>query len=435
MLRKFCLFLFISYVCAKHEIYDGWGVYEVSVENENQLLTLQELIEEMTLDVWSYAHLSRPGIILVPKLKREEFHNRMFVAGLPYVIESDNVKELLDLEDIRLETAATNNRANYSDLGLDFETIHRFDVVDQYLVDLAAAHPNVVTVMSAGRSIEGRDIKYVQISTTNFQNHSKPVVFVESLLHAREWATLPATLYAIKRLVLDVTERDLVEDIDWVILPIANPDGYEFTHTNQRFWRKNRARGFLPMDRCMGVDLNRNFNVNWGTASSNNVCSDTFHGRHAFSEPESTAVGNIMRRYSSRLAFVADLHTFGSMILYGYGNGELPANVLLIHLAGVQMAQAIDAVKWPQNRDYTVGNVVAILYHASGSAGDYGQLSALPFGMSYTFELPAWRNNQGFNGFLIEPDFIEQVGFETWEGLKVGVRFALNQWRQHRRSL
>lgn len=53
-----------------------------------------------------------------------------------------------------------------------------------------------------------------------------------SLLHAREWVTLPATLYAIEKLVIDVTESDLVNDIDWIIMPVANPDGYEFSHTN-----------------------------------------------------------------------------------------------------------------------------------------------------------------------------------------------------------
>lgn len=57
---------------------------------------------------------------------------------------------------------------------------------------------------------------------------------MQSLLHAREWITLPATLYAIEKLVIDVTERDLVDDIDWIILPIVNPDGYEWSHTNVR---------------------------------------------------------------------------------------------------------------------------------------------------------------------------------------------------------
>lgn len=55
---------------------------------------------------------------------------------------------------------------------------------------------------------------------------------LQSLLHAREWVTLPATLYAIHKLVVDVSEKDLLQNVDWIILPIANPDGYEHTHTS-----------------------------------------------------------------------------------------------------------------------------------------------------------------------------------------------------------
>lgn len=71
------------------------------------------------------------------------------------------------------------------------------------------------------------------------QDSSKPIIFMQSLLHAREWITLPVTLYAIEKLVVDVADRDLVQDIDWIILPIANPDGYEFTHTNVSFYINN----------------------------------------------------------------------------------------------------------------------------------------------------------------------------------------------------
>lgn len=39
------------------------------------------------------------------------------------------------------------------------------------------------------------------------------------------------------------------------ILPVLNPDGYEYTHTHDRMWRKNRAQ----YGECIGVDLNRNF--------------------------------------------------------------------------------------------------------------------------------------------------------------------------------
>lgn len=94
------------------------------------------------------------------------------------------------------------------------------------------------------------------------------------------------------------------------------------------------------------------------------------------------------------------------------------------------MAYAIDAVKWPSNRDYIVGNSANVLYFTSGSAQDYGQIAGLPIVISYTYELPSYENSSGLNGFLVNPEFIEQAGFETWEGLKTGARYALNQYRQ-----
>lgn len=52
------------------------------------------------------------------------------------------------------------------------------------------------------------------------------------MIHAREWATTPVTLYAIHRLVEDLRDedRDLLENIDWIIYPMVNPDGYEYSH-------------------------------------------------------------------------------------------------------------------------------------------------------------------------------------------------------------
>jgi murein tripeptide amidase MpaA len=45
-------------------------------------------------------------------------------------------------------------------------------------------------------------------------------------------------------------------------VPVVNPDGYEYTHTEDRLWRKSRSRH--NGDRCIGVDLNRNFDFHWG---------------------------------------------------------------------------------------------------------------------------------------------------------------------------
>lgn len=183
-------------------------------------------------------------------------------------------------------------------------------------------------------------------------------------------------------------------------------------------------------DVCAGVDLNRNFDIFWAQASSNVVCWDTFHGRSGFSEPETSIIRDIFLEHKDRIELFLDIHSFGSMILYGYGTGQLPQNGLFLHLVGVQMAQAIDAVKMSWNQDYIVGNVALVLYEASGSAMDYAKSVGVPY--SYTFELPGYRFGLGGFGFLVDPDFIEQAGFETWQGIKAGARYARNNYRQRR---
>ncbi|XP_063537763.1 carboxypeptidase B-like [Cydia strobilella] len=422
----FCL-AFCSAI-AKNEIYDGHALYQIDLQTEEQGSFLGDLEHRLNLDVWAHGGQGNPATVLVSKAARSLLQDGLEAAGIGYRLAVENVKEELDLEDKLLSEAAAKSNRTSSRFGLSFDTIHRYAAVDAYLVELANRYPNLVTVVSAGRSLEGRDIKYLKISTTNFEDRSKPIVYMQSLLHAREWVTLPATLYAIEKLVIDIQEQDLLQNIDWIILPIANPDGYEFTHTSSRFWRKNRATGFMVGNWCSGVDLNRNFGFQWSQASSASVCSETFHGNSAFSEPEAAIIRDITLAYGDRIELFLDIHSFGSWMLYGYGDGQLPPNGLIIHMVGVRMAQAIDAVKWPSNSNYVVGNSALLLYPASGTTSDYAQSLGIP--LAYTYELPAYRNGYNtVNGFLVDPDFIEQAGFETWQGIKEGARYAADSYR------
>ena len=66
------------------------------------------------------------------------------------------------------------------------------------------------------------------------------------------------------------------------IVPVLNPDGYEYTFTGDRMWRKTRKPS--PGNRCPGADPNRNWDSAFGTTGvSRNPCSDTYPGPHAFS--------------------------------------------------------------------------------------------------------------------------------------------------------
>ena len=50
------------------------------------------------------------------------------------------------------------------------------------------------------------------------------------------------TLYVLKQLVENYKSyKHLVDGLDWYIMPVINPDGYEYSHTTDRFWRKSRS--------------------------------------------------------------------------------------------------------------------------------------------------------------------------------------------------
>ncbi|CAG9572011.1 unnamed protein product [Danaus chrysippus] len=393
-------------------------LFNISGENEETAMSSFQVLD---LDMWVLPFPGNDAVVLVSKENNELLRSELYENGFEFQIETDNIKRALDLEDTLNERALRKNPVRSGFRGkIGFDRIYKLSEVDAYLETLAESYPNTVTLVNAGKSFEGRDIKYLKISSTNFQDVQKPIVFVESLLHAREWVTLPPTLWAIEQLVVNVTESDLIDTIDWIILPVANPDGYELTHDGNRFWRKNRATGYFPGNSCLGVDLNRNFDIMWGSGSSSSVCSETFHGSRPSSEPETVIISKIMDEYKNRIDLFIDLHSFGSLILYGWGSGDLLPNAFSLQQIGLNMAKVIDEMKLGFNRNYTVGNAGLILYPASGTAMDYANRANIPY--SYVYELPASRYGSGLLGFLVEPELVEQYAKETWEGIKTGAR-------------
>merc|ERR1712183_857860 len=121
---------------------------------------------------------------------------------------------------------------------------------------------------------------------------------MEAGIHAREWISPATATYIMRELAENKNNADLIDFFDFYILPVANPDGYEYSFTSNRLWRKNRAKNrgvaSLLLSLCDGVDLNRNFGYHWSDASplaiqssSQLSCAETYAGPGPFSEPES----------------------------------------------------------------------------------------------------------------------------------------------------
>ena len=79
-------------------------------------------------------------------------------------------------------------------------------------------------------------------------------------IHAREWIA-PAMATYIMRELVEKNASKYLDNLNFHILPSANPDGYEYTRTDDRFWRKTRS---VSGSSCYGADGNRNWDISFG---------------------------------------------------------------------------------------------------------------------------------------------------------------------------
>ena len=128
--------------------------------------------------------------------------------------------------------------------------------------------------------------------------------------------------------------ENVLTNIDWYIVPLLNPDGYEFSHTIDRFWRKNRRP---PPDgsECYGVDLNRNFDIGYGLGASTNPCEEVYQGPDPLSEPEVLALTSLAARLNTSLLAYISLHAYGQSWLtpWGYKPDPVPNMNALVEAA------------------------------------------------------------------------------------------------------
>lgn len=194
---------------------------------------------------------------------------------------------------------------------------HTYDEVEAILRAMEGS--GVAKVYDIGDSVEGRDIWAVRISdnpAVDEDEDEASVLFV-GCHHAREWISVEVSLYLAEYLTdnyaTDPEIQSLVDNQQIWIVPVLNPDGYVYTHTTDRSWRKNRRGGY-------GVDLNRNYGYMWGydnEGSSGSTGDSDYRGASAFSEPETQALRDLCLAHEFRSMIT--YHSYGGEVAYPWG--------------------------------------------------------------------------------------------------------------------
>jgi len=318
-------------------------------------------------------------------------------AGIAFQVHHADVQALIDAE---RAPSPQRGADPFDDFFLDY---HRYDngvgSIVWYMNELVARHPNLATMINIGTTTELRPIWCLRIANDAVTGN-KPAAFYFSCVHAREWITPTIPPYFAKHLLenygVDPFITDMVDKMEIFLVPVANPDGYEYSWTNDRMWRKTRV---LNANGTFGVDINRNWGEAWGydnEGSSPTPSSQTYRGPAPFSEPETVALRDFIEAHPN-IRTMLDIHSFSQLILWPWGHiPDLCPDEDLFHEHGWAMRDIIFDV---HGMNYTPGPVNTTIYPVNGDSVDwaYAQKGIL----AYSYELRPLEGAFGA-GFLLD---------------------------------
>ncbi|KAK0424806.1 hypothetical protein QR680_008865 [Steinernema hermaphroditum] len=227
---------------------------------------------------------------------------------------------------------------------------------------------------------------------------------------------------------------DYVDSLNFFIVPNLNPDGYEYTRESSRpevrLWRKNRSPeqcvkslwGGLRC--CQGVDLNRNFDFHWSeTGSTDNPCSNLYHGSNVFSEPEARAVKDFLTspEMTDKVDAFITLHTYAQLWIHPFSHeiGQYTRDYHELHGLAVKAAKRLESV---YGTHFKVGTGADLLSPAAGGSDDWAKGT---MGIKYVYLLELRPELEVSRGFILHKSELIPTGVETLEAVKEVIRGVL----------
>ena len=229
--------------------------------------------------------------------------------------------------------------------GTSFSSILNVNEVKTGLAGLAKAY-GIQTFDTPYKTFKGATIQGAKVGGSGTGDGAYKV-FINGQIHARERGSMDNVLYFISDLLYankantgltygsktyTAAQVKTALSAGIVFIPLSNPDGTAYDQSSNSCWRKNRNTASGSSGASVGVDLNRNFDFVWDFTSkfassvrsevaSTNPSDETFHGKSAFSEPETKNIKWVFDTYS-KIRWFVDLHSYAGDVLYSWGSDD-----------------------------------------------------------------------------------------------------------------
>ncbi|XP_017038217.2 carboxypeptidase D isoform X6 [Drosophila kikkawai] len=274
----------------------------------------------------------RPTMILrtttTPLQQQQQLQLLLLMLLLPAITMAKTVNPTGDPLQIQIqpERGLPEPRAYMPDAQhLDF-VYHDHEELTRFLRATSARYPNLTALYSIGKSIQGRDLWVMVVSSSPYEHMvGKPDVKYVGNIHGNEPVGREMLLHLIQYFVTSYSSDQYVK---WLldntrihILPTMNPDGYAVS-------KEGTCDGGQGRYNARGFDLNRNF-------------PDYFKQNNKRGQPETDAV----KDWISKIQFVLSGSLHGGALVASYPYDNTPNSMFQTYSAAPSLTPDDDVFK------------------------------------------------------------------------------------------
>ncbi|XP_053324296.1 carboxypeptidase A6 [Spea bombifrons] len=401
-----CLHTWLSGDCHSYSNrYAGDKVIRIVPKNDVEAQELKNLYRQLQVDLWHPSSISSIWTDTLTDVHVSRNSSQVLLtylrnANVQHEILVDNIQKVLEKQSV---SRAPRNRRSLS--RYNYEVYHSLDEIESWMHYMNHTHPHLISMFSVGKSYEGKPLHVLKLGKNGTK---KKAIWIDCGIHAREWIGPAFCQWFVKEAVSaynrDPSMKKILSIFYIYVMPVFNVDGYHYSWTTDRFWRKTRSKN--RRYNCHGVDANRNWKVKFSEeGASLNPCDDTYCGPYAESEPEVKAVAQFIYKQRKHIKAYLSFHAYAQMLLYPYSyQYDAIPNYHCVESAAYD---AVNAIRSAYGVRYQHGPASSTLYMSSGSSMDWAYNIGIPY--AFAFEL----RDTGYYGFLLPESLIKPTCTET----------------------
>lgn len=188
---------------------------------------------------------------------------------------------------------------------VQMDHMYTYENMIQDILTLQYLHPDIICCYPIATTPDNRVIPVIVLGNKESEHN----IMVQAAIHGREYGTTQVVMKMVEYYAELYTgaPTDLLYNTCFYIVPMSNPDGVFIAQSRECLWKANGS----------GVDLNRNFDIQWDNINTKGVyapASENFKGYTPASEIEVKSLIQLAteRNYDCYISY----HQKGNIIYY-----------------------------------------------------------------------------------------------------------------------